>query len=1388
MDESTYRWKRYWCSWEGKYQLTDEGYLHDPESNYLMEKYPDVVSFQSISKNHCLILLGEPGIGKTSAMNEEAESIEASGGKTHRIDLNSISISSELSDKLFEIDAIHDWIKGEYALHIFLDSLDECLLRINNLCDILYKLKCYPKERLYLRIACRTADWQRLHILEKELKKIWDKDAVGIFELLPLTSKDVFIAAKTRGYDPEIFLSMITDRDAGPLASRPVTLKFLLDTYGNNREIPYGKIDLYYEGCKLLCKEPNEYRKASGNTGKLSWDQRMIIAARIAAMTIFSKKEAIIYDDSISAKENEITIYSLCGGKERIKGIEFNITEDDVKETLSIGGLFNSRGLGRMGWVHHTYAEFLAARYITQRKIPLNQVKSLIYHPSGAIVPLLQGVTSWLCAMDQNVYKEVYRTDPEILLFSDLVNISEADREILVGTLIEQYNKKKLWDRPAMSLLRRLNHSKLGEQLRPYISEKGNSILARQISISIAIACDLRQINDELLNVALDPLEEQTIRSWAIHALIDSDDEIKKKLKPLALGNAGHDPEDEIKGIVLRALWPDFITAEEVFSVLKSSKYPNVIGSYYVFISHYLMNGLKVEHLPVALKWLEESGPVRGMQHLFEDINNDIIRKTAMLLSSPFLIDPFANAAASLLIHDHRLIDPSKGSFCLCNDDIRHEIVLKMLPKLVGAKAYLGCLNDFDMPLILSKDIPWMLECLNNEKSEPLQRAWASLINMTFDPSTVVKYIDLILRACKGNPILASTLSNVLEPIDLSSPKATEMKERYQKRQRRLDNNEKSVPLIPPPNERIAANLDAFDSGNLAAWYGVTMDLTLEPCSTHYTVVWESDLTLTPGWKAADAQTKARILRAAKLFLEEKDPEMSGLIGTNTLSYQAISGFKALRLLMHEEPDYLSAMPSCSWKRWASTIITYPLTPSVEDGKIQTELFKLAYKNAPEEMISGLRIIIDQENKEFGRIFILSKFEDCWDTRLANFIIFKVKDQSLKLTCLVDLLRPLLEHNIKEIRSFTDSYIISPPPTFGEDRIMAITISCILMSYSLDAGWSKIWPAFRSNYEFGKDVILTIQNCIGLRSAGIEFKLMENQLTDLYLWLVKQYPYSEDPDEMSGHFVTPREEIGRWRDSILNQLSMKGTLEACEGLNRIVAELPEVELTKLMLTKALKNYYNNTWKPIAVDHVLELLKDEEKRLVESGDQLIEVLIESLVKLEKKLHDETPAVRDIWDLLDRKKKLYRPIYEEELSDYIKRHFFEDIGKRGIILGRNTRIHRGDETDIHVDALKEIGNFYDSISVIIEVKGCWNKEIHTAMKLQLKDRYLKDSKCTHGIYLIGWFNCDLWDKTDPNYKQSQKISIENARKMYSDQASELSNTAIHIKAFVLDASLI
>ena len=141
--------------------------------------------------------------------------------------------------------------------------------------------------------------------------------------------------------------------------------------------------------------------------------------------------------------------------------------------------------------------------------------------------------------------------------------------------------------------------------------------------------------------------------------------------------------------------------------------------------------------------------------------------------------------------------------------------------------------------------------------------------------------------------------------------------------------------------------------------------------------------------------------------------------------------------------------------------------------------------------------------------------------------------------------------------------------------------------------------------------------------------------------------------------------------------------------------------------------------------------------------MLEVLIESLCRLEAKLQGKTPSSRDIWDQAGKK---YRPIGENDFSDYIKRFLDDDLTGKAVIVNREVRIHRGERTDIHVDAISQAqnGKSYDTITAVIEVKGCWHTELFRAMKTQLVGKYLKDSHSQHhGLYLVGWFNCENWD---------------------------------------------
>jgi hypothetical protein len=350
----------------------------------------------------------------------------------------------------------------------------------------------------------------------------------------------------------------------------------------------------------------------------------------------------------------------------------------------------------------------------------------------------------------------------------------------------------------------------------------------------------------------------------------------------------------------------------------------------------------------------------------------------------------------------------------------------------------------------------------------------------------------------------------------------------------------------------------------------------------------------------------------------------------------------------------------------------------------------------------------------------------------------------------------------------------------------------VLMAHADDAGWSVVWPAMQQDAEFGRNVISGLVQSADQPAGPVGHRLTEGQLTELYLWAVRQYPYAEDPQHQGMHEVGLREMLARWRDSLLRQLKERGTPQSCEALRGVMQALPELDWLKWVLLEAQHITSRRTWVPPQPGEILKVASHSELRLVQSGDQLLEVVIESFKRLELKLQGETPAAIDLWNEIREsgtRRNFYRPKDENRFSDYVKRHLDEDLRQRGVIINREVEIRRGERTDIHVDAVVPTsdGQLYDSETVIIEVKGCWHEDLDHAMQTQLVDRYLKDNHCQQGLYLIGRFNCDQWDDGDHRKKQAPRLSITEAQQQFDSQAENLSQEGLHIKAVVLNTAL-
>jgi hypothetical protein len=203
--------------------------------------------------------------------------------------------------------------------------------------------------------------------------------------------------------------------------------------------------------------------------------------------------------------------------------------------------------------------------------------------------------------------------------------------------------------------------------------------------------------------------------------------------------------------------------------------------------------------------------------------------------------------------------------------------------------------------------------------------------------------------------------------------------------------------------------------------------------------------------------------------------------------------------------------------------------------------------------------------------------------------------------------------------------------------------------------------------------------------------------------------------------------------------------------------------------------------------------DGNKRFVESSEELLDLVVESLCRLQTELHGELASVGDLWNCKD---KDWWPKQEEDISDYLARHLKRDLDERGIVINREVQIRRGragemrgQDTDIHVDAVPAQATkpeLYGAISLVIEVKGSWNDGVIKDMERQLRDRYLKNSKCRVGLYVVAFFKAERWTASDSRRAKSNAWNLQELRDQLAKQAAELSET-VTIKSLVIDCSL-
>jgi hypothetical protein len=1364
---------RFWYPPDGAYPVDADGYLADPQTSFGGAR---VRATGELSAYRCLVLLGEPGAGKTRTISAHAPLLPPHAGlmPVVRRDLGLYSSEERAIADLLENVEVMSWCDSGGDLCLVLDAFDEAQMRIPALARLFcHYISQWPTDRLYLRITCRTAEWPQT--LAGQLEKAFDE--VGTFELLPLRRTDVaaFVPPQVNA---EAFLDSVRQAHAVPLAARPLTLMLLARLFTDEGGFPERAADLYARGLLSLCDEQNPQRRDASAVGSLSPAERLAAGRRIAAVSMFGGRPVIWTGPAGSGGGDGCVSADDCGGGvEPWYGLKAELTPMAVREALQTG-LFTGRGAQRLGWAHATFADYLAADWVVSNELAQDQVRALFFAADGRIYPQLRPAAAWAVAIAPSRHGWMTAEDPE----SFLGQVGVPD-DTLRATVLEGLFRAAAGDRLRENFstsYRDLAHAGLAGQLRPRLSEGHTAV--RGLAIRVAEQCGIRDLAPDLVGMALDPavpIGSRVAAAWAVNAVTPG----TRALLPLISDAAvlGDDPDDELLGTALRVSWPHALSTGEALAAARLPKKRNLLGYYRVFLDA-LARALAEDDLATASTWLEAAGE-DGDDELLAGLSASVLRLMAGHLGEEHVFRGFREVALRRARKRRPLFSKATRQRPVhFSDGDRHRLALSLIDE-EGDLVFALVDNVHGLGLIGPADLPWLVG--QYAASPPGQHpALARLFLLTYRVNDPV-HVNAVLELPDDHPLFADVVGEWRRPVQLGSEQARRMRDEWELVNRQQLPDEQAVD-DSEVDQWISSQVDTALAGDPAGFWRAAQLVTVRPGTNYYDPELQPDLTACPRWERLDPGLRDRILQAAKLYLQSGHCEPGKWLGQEVSYFPAEAGYRALILIVRLDPAVLATLEPPVWREWAPIIIGWTITTDSARWDDKLILLQHARVHADAELRDALVRIIRART---GRgEHLLMWWQECramWCQQLAEDLLTIAAEKPILPVPRDDLLEIIAGNDPEHARPLLRSWL--RPEAITQDRDRARRAAELLLVNDGAGAWPVVYQLLLDDPELGKGVFLAAASGRGSPLRG----LVPHQLADLYAWLCQHFPPSEDPQLSSARFIGPRDEVRHWRDAIPDVLARTGTAEAVEAMRRIADAFPSDPWLRMHLASAEETFRSALWTPVPPGQLRRLAADHQARLVRSAEELLRATVAALHAIQRRLQGDTPEAQLLWDT-----RVRRPKTEEEASDYLRQMLNDQIGHRGAIVNREVQVRRvrptgiPERADLRVDAPAADLRTGEApvLTIVGEVKAAWNPELSTAMRSQLADRYMLDTGTRHGLYIVLWFDVGWW-AADHGAKDRNRVARLDRAVVLRDlrqQASALADDGFNIEVVMLDMS--
>jgi hypothetical protein len=1160
MSDSHYDWQRWWCPRGGFIAYDRAGYVLAPESAKQYERN-DLISFDNVADVHCLVLLGEPGIGKSRTLSTIVANHRNRGDLIHHIQLGSYRSDFTLSSALFDDSRVKHWLTSSGDLYLFLDGFDELLMHGTVSPNFIFdeiKRRNWSAEHLFLRITCRSAAWPQS--IETKLESIWGQQQMRVLELAPLTRMQVAQAAQARHIEIDQFLEDLTASESIPLAIRPITLDPLLSLYDQHDELNASKTKLYGLSMEMLCEGADDRHQ-----GKLSVHQRVLIAGRIAAIMQLSGQTELWIGPRrrVPSGEHLLSAQDLCNYEEYVNATRFIVDSGALNEVIA-NGPFSTIDANRVVWSHSTYSEYLAAWYLLKLDLGIEELIQIITHPDDPHkqfpIRLIE-LGAWLASLSDEFFERAILLDPIALLHADATALDFTRRKNLTNAILEIYKRKEKLDInwSTRDLYQKLSHPDLVQQLRPTIIDVAENIRVRQLAIEIAAQCRLQELEGLLADIALDLESNMQVRIQALRAISEYATQVTRaRVKPIALGSSLQDDYEELKGNALRCVWPECISATELFATLELPKVSSYIGSYQAFIVDELTRYLRPRDVPIALLWIAQRISDGVNDFDLDHMAHSVCEIALDHLDDEHTLKAFAQYVESCVFVNRPWLGVNRNVISALppqiTDAVRRQIIVLIVERINGV-AEVGYLNYSRPNLVATTDQEWLMTCVRSSPTGSMRDKFIQLLRSVAYDEDGLHFQD-IYELWESDPLLYAGLANFFYS-ELDSPVVQSVRKYRETERQRLVTQSAQLRQLG----KLVAECELTNDPN--AYFRVDSELA-RLMSTRFELVSIDTLRGSAFAPHVDA-----IVALAKRYILETpvDPTnwLKVFAAEHKIHQQALTGLKAIVLSASSDPEWLGLFSRECWEIWLPVLMTYPITPHSDYTNVWATvktILQTAYATAPEAFVTALEKAIVARSTLDESIVILEHIDQCWGNDIKLVLVHAIDSGVLTLAGFESVLRFALSHSSVQVLQVAKNMSSLPVLKEPSQRMRAVVVAQILTETCPIEGWPHFWAQVLYDRNFGRQVIERL--AFSAHSQDRMFSAFsENDLAALYIWLEAEYPHSEylpfvENDEAGMHLVSPSESIGQWKDRVLVSLQNFGTFAAANAIDRILSQFPHL--------------------------------------------------------------------------------------------------------------------------------------------------------------------------------------------------------------------------------------